>query len=129
MKGLLRYLGLPTAAVLLSAQLTSAQTAADFRKLCPSSKPLQLKFESAIVNVDSVSDQVSKGRSEIINCVQIVDAKHEYYVDLVGTNLSNVWTQDGGYLAQNDPFVTRETQYDPTLLTSARIVINTTSRY
>ncbi|HUH85218.1 MAG TPA: hypothetical protein VLX85_11445 [Stellaceae bacterium] len=116
MRTLVRFAGLVLATLPFSVQVAAAQTVTDFRKLCPSLRPQQLNFESLVVNVDSVAEPVTKDRSEIINCVQIAGAKHEYYVDLVGTNLSNVWTRDGGYLAQNDPFVTRDAQYESTLL-------------
>jgi hypothetical protein len=92
------------------------QSPQDFRSICPTNSAQQLLFESKKILVDSALRNLGKGREEVINCIHILDAKHEYYVDLVGTNLQNVWTQNGGYLAVNDPFVTRAAEYQPTLL-------------
>src|SRR5262249_330810 len=95
---------------------TLAQSLVDVRKLCPSTNPQILPFEATKIEVDSTLHQITKERSEAINCLQIVGTTHEYYVDLVGSNLSNVLTQHGGYQAFNDPFVVRPTEYEPTVL-------------
>ncbi len=78
---------------LMSAVAAYGQSPAD--KACPGDQPQHAPFDGRTANFNSVQQSVDKTATLVTDCVEIVGALHEYYVDWPDTNVRDTFTTSG----------------------------------